>query len=177
MEFFMKRIISLLTALVLLCTILASCGRSSDAPDGMILASGDAADYFFYIPDDWTVDLQTGATTAHVSSTDRSNVGAYTWTLEYTDDTVDTWHTRQLEDLNAGFTDYAEESVRETTLDGVYAKEYVFTAKLGDEARKYRQVAAVKSGSVYVITYSTSPELFDEHNSDVDDIIEEFRFR
>ncbi len=173
----MKKIITLTLALALLCASLASCGDSDEAPDGMLLASGDAADYYMYIPEDWTVDLQTGATTAHVSSADRSNVGAYTWTLEYTDDTVDTWHERQLEDLTAGFSDYNEESVTETELDGVFAKEYVFTATLGGEARKYRQTAAVKGGHVYVITYSTTPELFDEHSDEAYRIVEEFRFR
>lgn len=173
----MKKIFSLILALGLLGTVLVSCKKAGDAPDGMMLASGNSANYFLYIPDDWTVDLQTGATTAHVSSSDRSNISASSWTLEYTDDTIDTWHERQLEALNAGFTDYAEESVTETTLDGVYAKEYVFTAKLGGEDRKYRQIAAVKAGCVFVITYSTTPELYDEHNGDVDDVFAAFKFR
>jgi len=173
----MKKLLSLIFALLLTCTVLSSCKKNTDVPEGMILASGESADYYLYIPDDWTVDLQTGATTAHVSSNDRSNVGAYSWMLEHTDDTVDTWHSQQLTDLEAGFANYTEESVRELTLDGVYAKEYVFTANLGAEARKYRQVAAVKEGYVYVVTYSSSPEFFDEHNSDFDDIIDQFRFR
>ena len=173
----MKRSLSLVIALIFVCTALFSCKKNDNVPDGMMLASGEAANYYLYVPDDWTIDLQTGATTAHVSSADLSNITASSWTLEHTDDTVDTWHESQLDALNAGFTDYAEESIRETTLDGVYAKEYVFTAKLGGEARKYRQIAAVKSGSVYVITYSTSPELYDTHNGDVDDVFAEFRFK
>lgn len=173
----MKKILSCAVALVLLCASLSSCGKNDGVPDGMILASGDAADYYMYIPEDWTVDLQTGATTAHVSSSDRSNVGACSWLLEYTDDTVDTWHERQLEDLTAGFSDYNEESVTETEIDGVYAKEYVFTARLANEERKYRQTAAVKGGSVYVITYSTTPELFEEHSGEAYKIVEEFCFR
>lgn len=174
----MKKLLTLAICAILLCATLASCGKSDDGvPDGMMLASGDAANYYMYIPEDWTVDLQTGATTAHVSSSDRSNVGAYSWTLEYSDDTVDTWYERQLEDLKAGFGDYKEESVSDTVIDGVNAKEYVFTATLGGEARMYRQTAAVKSGYVYVITYSTTPELFEEHSSDAYRIVEEFRFK
>ena len=173
----MKKIISVALSLVLLCSLLVSCNRSGDAPDGMKLASGEKADYYLYIPEDWVIDLQTGATTAHVSSTDLSNVTASSWTLEYSDDTVDTWHERELEGLNAGFDDYKEESVRETTLDGAYAKEYVFTAKLGGKDRKYRQIAAIKGTSVYAITYSTTPELYDEHNDEADDIFAQFRFR
>ena len=175
----MKRFISAIVVLLLICTALTACKKAGDAPEGMMLASHeDKANYFFYVPDDWIIDLQTGATTVHVSSKDLSSVSVTTWLLEHTDDTVDTWYENQREGLNAGFTDFTEESVRETTVDGVYAKEYTYTAKLGGgEERKYRQVAAIKSGTVYVISYSTTPELFDEHNSDVDDIIEEFRFR
>lgn len=175
MDIYMKRIISIIALLAVLCTVLVSCKKEGDTPDGMILASGEGAKYYLYIPEDWTVDLQTAVTTAHVS--DLSSVSASTWTLQNPADTVDTWHESQLESLNAGFTDYAEVSVSDSILDGVYAKEYVFTAKHGGEDRKYRQVAAVKSGCVYVITYSTTPELFDEHNGDVDDILAEFRFK
>lgn len=174
----MKRIIALFTALLLITVALTSCKKAGDAPDGMKLASHeDKANYFLYVPDDWTIDLQTGATTVHVSSQDLSSVSVTTWLLEHTDDTVDTWYESQRDVLNMGFTDFAEESVRETTVDGVYAKEYTYTAKLGGNERKYRQVAAVKSGTVYVISYSTTPELFDEHSSDFDDILTEFRFK
>lgn len=172
----MKKLLTTALCLII-CINLASCGKSDDVPDGMQLASGDAANYYLYIPEDWTVDLQTGATTAHVSSSDRSNVGAYSWALEYTDDTVETWYERQLEDMSAAFEDYAEQSVTDTVMDGANAKEYVFTAKLGGEERIYRQTAAVKGGTVYVITYSTTPDLYEEHSDDAYRIVEEFRFK
>ena len=170
----MKRFTALAVMLVMLCTVLVSCKKDTTVPDGMKLASGDAASYYLYIPEDWVVDLATAATTAHVSQTDRSNISVSAWSLENADDTVDVWYDTAVEELKVSHTDFEEVSVTENTLSGVYAKDYVFTAKLGGEARQYRQVAAVRSGVVYVLTYSTTPELFEEYLDEVDSIIAEF---
>ena len=158
---------------------LASCSRTSDdstVPEGMVRASGDAATYTLYVPDDWQIDLQTGVTTAHVSTGDPSNISAAAWDLEHTDDTVDTWWDVNRSELESAFTDYTEISGRDTRLGGETAKEYVYTARLADVEYKYMQTAAVHGGSVYVITYTALPDVFDSHTDDVERIIAEFRF-
>ena len=170
----MKRLTAIAIVLVMLCTLLVSCKKDTTVPDGMKLASGDSATYYLYIPEDWVVDLSTAATSAHVSNSDKSNISVMAWSLPNTDDTVDTWHEAAVEEYKITFTDYEEVSATEATVSGVFAKDYVYTAKLGGEERQYRQVAAVKSGIVYVITYSTTPELFDDYLDEVDSIISEF---
>ena len=171
----MKRLTALTVVLLMLCTLLTSCKKDTTVPDGMKLAStNEAATYCLYVPKDWVVDITTAATSAHVSESDKSNVSVMAWSLPNTDDTVDDWYEIASEELSVSFTDFEEISATETTMGGVYAKDITYTAKLGGEARKYRQVGAVKSGVVYVLTYSTTPDLFDKYLDDVDDIIAEF---
>ncbi|MBQ4606920.1 MAG: hypothetical protein IJB15_09440, partial [Clostridia bacterium] len=62
----MKRFLTLALALAML--TMTGCGADADAPTGYKTASGEAADYAFFVPDDWTVDLTTGATSAYCST-------------------------------------------------------------------------------------------------------------
>ena len=61
----MKHILTLILALSVL--FLTGCDRDANAPTGYKTASGEAADYYFFVPDDWTVDMATGATSAYCS--------------------------------------------------------------------------------------------------------------
>ncbi|MCQ2455880.1 MAG: hypothetical protein MJ096_00840 [Clostridia bacterium] len=163
---------------ILACLALVSCGNDDGVPDGMKLASGEAADYLFYVPEDWLIDLQTAATSAHVSNDDRTSVSVMSWELKHTDDTVETWWDVNLESLKEGFTDFTEVSRTEDVIDGQPAIKYVYTAKFGGAEHKYLQAAAVKNGVVYVISYDAFPaDTYDAHSEDVDAIIANFRIK
>ncbi len=173
----MKRIIAIILATLML-TALTSCGNKGDVtvPDGMKLASGEAASYTLFIPEDWVIDMQTGATTAHVSAGDMSNVSVMVWDLEHSDDTVEKWWEVNVESLKIAFTDFAEVSSGECKLGGYDAMEYIYTAKLGGTEYKYRQIASVRGGAVYVMTYTAVPSVFDTHTEEVDSIAENFKY-
>ena len=163
---------------ILACLTLVSCSKDTTVPDGMKLASGEAADYCFYVPEDWIVDIQTAATSAHVSNNDRANVSVMSWELEHTDDTVEAWWEVNLESLKLGFTEYDEVKVEEDVMDGTHAVKYTYTAKLGEDEHKFIQAAAVRSGVVYVITCDAFPsDEFDSHAEDFDSVIANFKFK
>lgn len=176
----MKKILKLTAVIVAILSALALVSCSSDgddaSPDGMKRASSDTAPYVLYIPEDWITDMQTGMTSAHVSSSDSSNVSVTAWELEHTDDTVDTWWDVNIAELCSVFTDYTEVSSVETVLCGESAKQYVYTARLADTEYKYMQTAAVRDGSVYVITYTALPDVYDSHLDDVAKILSAFVF-
>lgn len=171
----MKKVVVILSAL-LAAALLSSCSNEKTAPEGMKKASGEAAAYTFYIPEEWNIDLQTGATTAHFSAEDTSNISVMAWELESPDQTIDDWWEVNLADLETAFTDFKEESSETTTLDGAAAKKYIYTATLGSIEKKYMQTAAVNKGAVYVITYSASADVYDEHLNDVASMLEHFSF-
>ncbi len=171
----MKKIVSIIVLLATLAMLLVSC-KESDAPDGMIKASSDAAPYVFYIPEDWKVDLQTGVTTAHDSENVRTTVSVTAYELENREDTIETWWEVNLHDLEAAFDEYTEISSGNTEIDGVHAVEYVYSAKIGTDSYTFRQVAAINGGNVYLITYSATSNVFEAGAEDFTKMVDNFLF-
>lgn len=166
----MKKIFtSLILALIVasLALTLVSCGGDNEAPAGMKTASGEAADYVLYVPDDWTVDLATKATGAYYSAKDPSNISVTAWELENSDSTVEDWWAIERADIDLVFTNVEIVSESNTTIDGIAAKKIEYTASLGENNYKIMQVAAVKKAVVYVFTYTSVVDSYDSHLDDV----------
>lgn len=153
--------------LVSLMLALVSCGGDSEAPAGMKTASGEAADYVLYVPDDWTVDLVTTATGAYYSTDDPSNISVTAWELDHTDSTVEDWWEVERADIDLVFENVEIVAETNTTIDGIAAKKYEYTASLGENNYKIMQVAAVKKSVVYVFTYTSVVDGYDLHLDDV----------
>ncbi|MBR5444826.1 MAG: hypothetical protein IKV57_01805 [Clostridia bacterium] len=171
----MKRFFLLMLALSVL--FLAGCDRDANAPTGYKTASGEAADYFFFVPDDWTVDLTTGATSAYCSAEDPSSVSVMAWELPHTDTTLEEWWTMNMEDVTRVFQNVEAAEPENVTMGGVHAQKYVYTADLGEFSYKILQAASIKGGSVYLITYTSLAETFDSHLEEVNNMISFFQYR
>ena len=192
----MKRTVSLILAVILLsCALFTSCGSERDENGvlkGMKLISAESASYKFYVPTTWQADVASGATIAHYSMTDTSSISVMVFTLENSDSNVYDWWKSFLSDFNNVYEDFELISEdKEATLDGAPASKFVFkgalthkddeTGKEYKEVFKFMQVAAVKSKAlsapeVYVITYTSSPEVYDDHIEEVNKMVEEFKF-
>ncbi len=189
----MKRIISFAVMFALIFTVAAatsSCGeKDKSVPDGMQLASADTATYCFYVPENWKCDVASGATTAYYSNSDTSNVSVMTFSMPNTDSDVADWWKSFSTDFEAVYKDFTVISEEPATLDGVVGMKYVFSGKLThdnggagvEEALKFMQVVAIRSKSMsspeaYVITYTSSEEVYDSHLDDVAKMIENFKF-
>jgi len=185
----MKKVISFALAAIIFasCLALASCGKSEDGvPNGMKKASSDAASYIFYVPEVWQCDVASGATTAYYSNSDTSSVSVMTFSLENSDATADDWWEGFEDDFKKVYDDFSIESREDTKLDGEDAVKYVFSGSLshGEEEKvefKFMQIASVKrkplsAPEVYVITYTSSPDVYEEHLSDVQKMIDNFKF-
>ncbi len=167
---------TLATVLCASMLLLTGCG-DTEAPTGFQTASGEAADYAFFVPDDWTVDMTTGATSAYCSTEDPSSVSVMAWELPNTDTTLDEWWAMNLEDISRVFQNVEAAPPETLTLDGVHAQKYVYTADLGEFSYKIMQTAAIKGGSVYLVTYTSLVDAYDAHVGEVDQMIGFFRFK
>ena len=177
------RLTALCAALLLILTATVGCSKS-ETPSGMIEASPATGDYHLYVPNTWTVDLETGAVSAYYSKADPSSVNVMSWEASATDYTPEDWWESGLSDLETIYSDFALVASTETLLGGVRAVQYEWTGKLGENAYRFMQVAAVRHGIVYVFTYGaldTTPEgsevsRFASHLDDVGSMLSEFRF-
>ena len=165
------RITALAALAALLVISLASCKKDSSTPDGMKLASNEKADFTLFVPESWTVDMAEAAVGAYCSKTDPSSVSMMAWELENSDSNVDDWWEVNLPEIEKVFSDVEVTSTEDTVIDGLYAKKYVYTAKLGDYEYTIMQAACVKKATVYVFTYESLPESFDSHLSEAADML------
>lgn len=176
----MKHSFTKICAAVLTAAVLSSCAADSDVPTGMLRASDETVDYELFVPDDWTVDLTGGAVSAYRSKSDPMSVSVMVWNLPYADTTLDDWWETYRAEFDLIFTDFSLESLETTTLDGVAANQYTYTAKLGENEYRYTQIAAIRRSSVYLMTVTELAELTEEltetHQSDLDEIVEFFRW-
>jgi|GEM_PF-553473 len=202
----MKRIMSLILVSLMLVSALffASCGKGEDdVPNGMKKASGDAAQYVLYVPTTWKCDVASGATSATYSDSDTSNISVMTFSLENSDADVSDWWSGFEADFKKVYDDFEIVSREDTTLDGEKAEKVVFKGTLihdlsdeeddavseGTPANdnidkvefQFMQVSAVKrkvlsAPEVYVITYTSSPDVFDSHLEDVQKCLDNFKF-
>ena len=56
-------------------------------------------------------------------------------------------------------------------LAGMKAKKYVYTATVTGETYQFMQVVALKAGTVYIFTYTSTKAVFDSHLEDVNAIL------
>ena len=183
----MKKIISLIALFLAVSALFASCGQSEEdgVPAGMKIASADTASYRFFVPETWQCDVASGATTAYYSNSDTSSVSVMTFTLENSDASVSDWWSSFEGDFKMVYDDFEVISREAVTLDGMEAEKVVFVGTLNHDGEaitfKFMQVASVRRKTLsapeaYVFTYTSSPEVYDSHLTDVQTMLDAFRF-
>lgn len=176
----MKKLTSSVIAFLLAAT-LAGCASQSDVPAGMLRASNEIVDYDLFVPDEWTVDLTGGAVSAFRGEGDSTNISMMVWNLPYADTTLADWWETYRGEFDMIFDEFTMESTESTTLDGVAAQKYVYTAKLAENTYRYTQIAAIRRGSVYLMTVTELADIDEEtaaeHAEEISQITEHFRWR
>lgn len=175
-----KKITALVIGMMMLLTMVSCSKQPSELPEGMALLESDAADFLFYYPQGWTADRNDGMLSAYVSPVDRSNVSVTSFPADWDTNTLDDYLTKSayFDDLKATFSDFEMiTDGEETTLGGVPARQYVFTATAAGESYKFRQIMAFLGNYVYVMTYTSTADTFDAHTDEVNRVVEEFRFK
>lgn len=170
---------ALFVLLILSVMIFSGCAKTSDieAPDGMKLFSNEHTDYTAFVPVNWIVDMSTGTLSAYVSSADASNVSITAQALSAPTTLDDYWKGYE-EDFKLTFADmeYIGEAPTTTTLSGEAANKYVYTATVTGTQYKFMQMVCIKNMTVYVITYTSTPEAYDGNMEDVEKILDNFSF-
>ena len=172
----LMRILCAAIALIMAAAVMTSCKKDENAPpDGMKEAFTETSSFRFYVPERWTVEFSEGIPGAYYSTSDPSSVSVAAWELVHTDDTVDTWWEQNVSDLSMVMKDFELVKTENLTVDGVYAKAYIYTASLGEMNYKFEQVACVKNTVVYLFTYTSLADNFDKHAEDVAKMLENWK--
>lgn len=173
----MKKVSLILAVILLSLTALTSCSEASDVnvPNGMQLCTNDVINYNLFVPAEWTPSISTGAVGAYCSAEDPTNVSVMAWNVDSAM-TLDLWWEQYCSDFDMVFDEMTLISSENATLGDVAAKKYTYTAKLGEYEYYYAQYACIHWSMVYVLTFTSTPELYEEHTEELADIIEYFEF-
>ena len=169
-----KKIIVLIIAVAALLS-LVSCGKKTDAPNGMKNAAREDDPYCLYVPQSWVTN-KGDIVGAYYSNTDKSNItvmpygGDFATTEEY-------W-----EDFKKRCTDeFAEfEVIKENepkVVSGRNALQFVYKLKIDGEVYQCQQTVLAYGNLLYVITYTAAAEKYESHIADIDNILSVLSFK
>lgn len=173
----LKTTLALCLALI---ALLALVGCSKDGvPDGMKNVAPDTAMFYLYVPQAWVSQSESGIAGAVSPMAEGCNVNATTYLLDEYMDIPTYFAERCMPEYEATFTGFVlDETLSvKTTLGGVDAQSYVFSATLGGNEYRFRQVIAILDNVVYTLTYTAPVAHYDTYAEDVDQICANFVFR
>ncbi|MBE6549123.1 MAG: DUF1795 domain-containing protein [Ruminococcaceae bacterium] len=146
-----------------------------NTPAGMKIASDKNAAYRLYVPTSWTCEAENLRSEARVAS-DGSNVTVTLYEPSVSM-SIEDYFDRCAEDYQKGLRGYTLIEANDRTVSGKSAKSYTYSAEYGNAKYRIMQTVFSDGKIMYSITYTALDENFDTHMTDVELILNSFRFR
>lgn len=170
----MKKLILIALVTIMIFSLL-SCSKNSDAPEGMQNVAPEREKYNLYVPQNWMPNSDN-VVGAYYSNSDRSNVSVMAYGGEY-ETSAQYWDAFKASADNT-FKDFVIISENEAiVIDERNAVKFCYKMKLDGKEYQCMQAVVAFSNICYVITYTSTPELYDSHIADVENIISNFDFK
>ena len=184
----LTRLLCTLLALCLLCGGLVACSEDSEIPEGFQYATCKGEYFRLFVPTQWTVNTESGISGGCYSLLEGTAVSM----VEVPFDKP----SAEGEDTTAALTDFVAAHVEEisalknytpekglsdgnkpnATLGAYKAKDITYSATVGEDTYRYRQVLTKVEGRFYLFTYSSKADSFDKWLDTVDEILENISF-
>ncbi len=178
-----KRVLLVVLSVVILAMSLVACGKTSDIPKGMKVASEkNNAFYTMYVPEDWQI-IETNSNVTLAQAKDNIlgttelkavTVNAMFWGIdssllgeEKKEDAYKAFYEKYQSDMKGTFEEFYNLTNLEEAHSSKYregAKEYSFVAMFGNIYYKYYMTVIVHNQMYYAITFN-----FPQNNIKLDD--------
>ena len=177
------RLLCTLLALCLLCGGLVACSQDKEVPEGYQYATCKGEYFLLFVPTQWTVNTESGVSGGCYSLMEGTAVSMAEVPFdkpsvegqEDTTATLDDFFQAHMAEI-ATLKDYKAEKQFDATLGSYKAKDITYSATVGGEVYRYRQVLTKVSGRFYLFTYSSKTDSFDQWLDTVDEILENVVF-
>lgn len=156
------------------CLVLVSCSKN-EPENGYKTLSDDSCDFEFDIPDDWTASYTDGMLSAY-DTQDNTNVSAYAFDTQKEMGADDYWEVYKAQ-YEKTFSTMNVTKTEETTLSGVIARHVFYTVDMGLDSFNCQTVICSRYGSIYMLTFTSSPDNYENHTDEFERIISSFSFR
>ncbi|MBE6557627.1 MAG: DUF1795 domain-containing protein [Ruminococcaceae bacterium] len=180
----LSRLLCALLALCLLAGGLVSCASTSEVPDGYQYATCDGEYFRFFVPTQWTVNTESGISSAYIVSSQNAAVSMVQ--IPFTvDESKETSPIQQFKEAHVAeiskLDGYEQEKYFEEGLEDQRSVDMTYKATVvidseGEnkpESRRYRQVLIyrVREQRFFLFTYSAPADKFDTWLDIVDGIL------
>ena len=172
------RLLCTLLALCLLCGGLFACSKESEIPEGYQYATCNGEYFLLFVPTQWTVNTESGVSGGSYSLLEGTAVSMTEVPFDKPSAEGETDTTAPLADFFAAhmaeiatMKDYKAEKEFDATLGSYKAKDITYSAVIGEDTYRYRQVLTKVAGRFYLFTYSSKADSFDRWLDTVDEIL------
>ncbi len=150
----------------------------TDCPhEGMQLASNEDVAYLLYVPLDWKINYDEQIYSAY-HPTDRVSVSVVPYVPASEGMGLSEYFAMSQEMMQKSANgDYRLISETAGALGGCDATVYEYAFSIGGKTYQYRQYVAMSRGTIYTLTYTATPEIFEAHLGELDAIVSTFAFR
>lgn len=169
------RLACLLIAVCLLAGGLCACAGGDEVPDGYQYATMKGEYFRLFVPTQWTVNTESGISGAYISIDTSVTMTEVRPAIDKEDPTLDDFRELQRAEVST-LRDYAEESVYASNVSGYKAQNLVYTATVGGQAVKFRQMMCKVEGRFYLFTYAAPADKYDVYADIVSEIVENIQF-
>ena len=177
------RLLCTLLAICLLGGALVACSKESEIPDGYQYATCKGEYFLLFVPTQWTVNTESGVSGGSYALLEGTAVSMTEVPFDKPSAEGEADTVASLEDFfNAHMAEiatlkgYAAEKSLDTTLGSYKAKDVTYSASIGEDVYRYRQVLTKVAGRFYLFTYSSKADSFNQWLDTVDEILENVVF-
>jgi len=140
--------------------------------------------YTLFLPEGWEATVSTGMISARHVEDNAATVTVIRGPLGGQTQINSVWTDNFWDEFTSTFEDYEVIYATEPTetgapgkrIEGFPAFKTIYTATVAGVASQFLQVLVLRGGSMYLVTYTNTPENFDDHLDDIDLMIEHFTF-
>ena len=171
----MRKILILILILTcLFVPVLSSCGTDSDIPSGMQEATCLGANYRLYVPANWTVNTNSGISSAFFTQGEYAMVTVTEF--DSGEETIAERAAKAQEAYCSLYQDFKKVSEQDTKLGGADAKAFVFTFTYGETKCRCLELISAKAGKTVSMLFLFTEENYEGFADNRDSIIGNFRF-
>lgn len=184
------RLLCTLLALCLPAGSLVACSKGDEVPKGYQYATCKGEYFRLFIPTQWTVNTESGISGGYYALSEGTAVSmsevVYDKPVEGEGPKLEDFIAAHIEEIRVlkdckplkGCNKDAEWDDVEpnATLGGYKAKDITYSAVVGEDTYRYRQVLCKVEGRFYLFTYSSKTDSFDRWLDTVDEILENITF-
>ena len=182
----LKKLTAVSFALILCLGALASCGGKTEdgvkIPSGMQAIASEMRDYYLMVPKDWAVDTTKGMTSAYAEDAAHSSVTVCANALTSATPDIEAYWASFTDEFEATFDDFTllDKEPTDVTFganeEKIEGKKYRYTATVGGVGYQWMQVLFVHDGNLFVFTYTSTQDAYEDTLDEVEEILANFTF-